>query len=90
MQREALYRAIHNLQHQLPGWLGVVSGANVTPEIGMDKGYTGGFIIDFIDETARNAYLENGQHQQIGTEIVNSAIGGVEGIMVFDFLINEK
>ncbi|MDH5353208.1 MAG: Dabb family protein [Gammaproteobacteria bacterium] len=85
-QRESLYQAIYNLRHHLPGWQNFSFGSNVTPETGMDKGFNGGFIIDFADEAARNSYLADKQHQEIGAQIVKSTVGGVDGIMVFDFL----
>ena len=49
-QREAIYQSVKNLKQYVTGWQGFVAGANVTPEVGMDKGYNGGFIIDFVDE----------------------------------------
>lgn len=83
-QRAELYQGLKNLEPQLPGWLGFLAGANVTPEQGMDKGYNGGFIIDFADEAARDAYLQNADHQQLGQRLVAAAVNGLEGIMVFD------
>ncbi len=85
-QRVALYQALQSLESQLSGWLGFLAGANVTPELGMDKGYNGGFIIDFADEAARDAYLQNPDHQQLGQRLVAAAVDGVAGIMVFDLL----
>ncbi len=83
-QRQLLYRAVHDLKHHLRGWLGFVAGANITPEAGMDKGYNGGFIIDFENESALDAYLVDEQHQHVGGEIVACAEGGVDGVLVFD------
>ncbi len=83
-QRQSIYRAVHDLQHHLCGWQGFVAGANITPEAGMDKGYNGGFIIDFENESARDAYLMDEQHQHVGGEIVACAEGGIGGVLVFD------
>lgn len=85
-QRAALYQALQSLESQLSGWLGFLAGVNVTPELGMDKGYNGGFIIDFADEAARDVYLQNPDHQQLGQRLVAAAVDGVAGIMVFDLL----
>ena len=71
----------------MTGWLGFVAGANATPEVGMDKGYNGGFIIDFADEAARDAYLIHPEHQKAGAGIVGAAVNGVAGIMVFDLVV---
>ncbi|MCP3686968.1 MAG: Dabb family protein [Gammaproteobacteria bacterium] len=83
-QRQLLYQAVRDLKHHLHGWLGFIAGANITPEAGMDKGYNGGFIIDFENESARDAYLVDEQHQHVGSEIVTCAEGGVDGVLVFD------
>ncbi len=86
-QRRLLYQAVHNLKHHLRGWLGFVAGANVTPEAGMDKGYNGGFILDLENESARDAYLIDEQHQHVGGEIVACAEGGIDGLLVFDIRV---
>ncbi|MGB1008455.1 MAG: Dabb family protein [Thiolinea sp.] len=83
-QRNTLYQSIHELRHHLPGWLNFVAGANVTIEAGMDKGFNGGFIIDLADTTARDTYLNDEQHQQVGSQLVAAAEGGIDGILVFD------
>ncbi len=83
-ERQALYQALAGLQAHLNGWLGFAAGANDTPEQGMDKGYDGGFIIDFADEAALNAYQQHPLHQQLSQQLVAAAQQGVQGIMVFD------
>lgn len=85
-QRTELYQGLQSLESQLSGWLRFVAGTNITPEIGMDKGYNGGFMIDFVDEAARDTYLQNPDHQQLGQRLVAAAVDGVAGIMVFDWL----
>lgn len=50
----------------------------------MDKGYSAGFILDFLDADARDAYLADPEHQRIGDEIVASAVGGTDGVLVYD------
>ena len=86
-QREAIYQSVENLKQYVTGWQGFVAGANVTPEVGMDKGYNGGFIIDFVDEAARDAYLIHPEHQKAGAGIVEAAVNGIGGIMVFDLSV---
>lgn len=84
-ERQRLYAQIQALQNHLIGWQGFMAGANISPEAGMDKGYNGGFIIDFLDEKSHLAYLADAQHQKVGAQLVAAAQGGIEGIMVFDF-----
>ena len=86
-KRETIYQSVKNLQQYVTGWQGFVAGPNVTPEVGMDKGYNGGFIIDFVDEAARDAYLIHPEHQKAGAGIVEAAVNGVGGIMVFDLSV---
>ena len=86
-EREAIYQSVENLKQYVTGWQGFVAGANVTPEVGIDKGYNGGFIIDFVNEAARDAYLTHPEHQKAGAGIVEAAVNGVSGIMVFDLSV---
>ena len=86
-QREAIYQSVANLEQFVTGWQGFVAGANVTPEVGMDKGYNGGFVIDFADEATRDAYLIHPEHQKAGAGIVAAAVNGIDGIMVFDLAV---
>lgn len=82
--RDGLFEEIAALTDRLPGLLAVHRGPNVSPETGMDKGFSDGFIADFADATARDAYLVDAEHQRIAAELVAAAAGGVDGILVFD------
>lgn len=82
--RQDIYKDLETLCGKLSGVLSFHARANVSPEIGMDKGYSEGFIIDFAGASARDIYLEDAQHKAIGGRIVASAIAGVEGVFVFD------
>jgi hypothetical protein len=53
----------------------------------MDKGFAEGFIVDFTDAVARDAYLEDEEHRKTGAKIVAAAEGGVAGILVYDIEI---
>ena len=79
-----IYRDLETLCAKLPGALTIKSGRNVSPEEGMDKGFSEGFILDFADAAARDAYLVHPEHQEIAGRIVSSAVGGAEGVFVFD------
>lgn len=78
--------AIAALKPRIPGFLAAHIGRNVSPE-GMDKGYADGFIVDFADTAARDAYLVDPEHQRAGSRLVAAAVGGVEGILVYDLEI---
>jgi hypothetical protein len=83
-ERQAHYDDLARLCAKLPGALSFQSGVNVSPETGMDKNYSEGFILDFTDAAARDAYLIDPEHQAIGGRIVSSAVGGPDGVFVFD------
>lgn len=83
-RRTELLDEIAALRHRLPGLVAVHRGPNVSPEHGMDQGYADGFIADFVDAAARDAYLVDAEHQRIAGELVAAAAGGVDGIVVFD------
>jgi hypothetical protein len=68
----------------VPGYLSVNIGPNVSPE-GLGRGYTDGFVIDFTDAAARDAYLVHPAHEKAGGRIVAAAEGGVDGVFVYDF-----
>lgn len=82
--RQSIYGALSALCARLPGALTIKSGLNVSPETGMDKGFSEGFILDFADAAARDAYLVDPEHQAIGGRIVSAAVDGAEGVLVFD------
>lgn len=77
------------LQGRLPGLLAVHAGTNVSPETGMDKGFSEGFIVDFADAAARDLYLEDPEHRQTGAKIVTHAEGGLAGILVYDIEVRD-
>lgn len=84
-----LFNEIAALKSQLPGFIAVHAGANVSPETGMDKGYSDGFIVDFDGPAARDAYLADPEHQKTGAKIVAAAEGGIEGILVYDIEVKD-
>lgn len=86
--RDDLLRQIRGLRGRLPGLIAAYVGSNVSPEIGMDKGYSDGFIVDFADAAARDAYLDDADHRVIGAKLVEAAAGGAEGILVFDLHVD--
>ena len=81
--KQEIYEGLAGLQAQHAGFLGIEYGGNVSPE-GMDQGYSEGFIINFADAAARDAYLVDEEHQRIGANLVAAAEGGKAGILVFD------
>jgi hypothetical protein len=83
-ERASILADIADLKRLVPGYLSVNIGPNVSPE-GLGRGYTDGFVIDFTDAAARDAYLVHPAHEKAGGRIVAAAEGGVDGVFVYDF-----
>jgi hypothetical protein len=81
---DEIFAALKALQNQMPGILAVSAGRDQSPE-GLQHGNTHGFMVDFVDAAARDAYLPHPAHQKVGAMIVGATEGGVEGITVLDW-----
>lgn len=88
-ERRAIFEQIAGLKGLIPGLWAVHVGANASPEIGMDKGFSEGFMADFRDARARDAYLAHVEHQAIGRKLLAAAQGGIEGVLVYDIEVVE-
>lgn len=83
-EKDRIWDDIRALKAVVPGFLAAYVGNNVSPETGMDKGFSEGFVIDFEGSAARDAYLVHPDHEKAGGRIVAAAEGGVAGILVYD------
>jgi quinol monooxygenase YgiN len=68
------------LPKKIDGIVGFEHGTNVSPE-GKSDGLTHVFVVSFIDEKARDAYLTHPAHQ----EYVNIVKDRREKVVVFDY-----
>ena len=75
------------LGSSLPDSLAVQIGDHVQRR---DKGPSEGFVVDFDGPAARDAYLADPQHQKTGARIVDNAVGGLDGILVYDIEIADQ
>ena len=85
-ERQAIYADLSALKDVLDGYLAISFGQNVSPE-GRDQGFGDGFIIDFVDESARDAYLVHPAHKAAGGRLVSALDGGRDGLIVFDIVV---
>lgn len=85
-ERSAIYADLAALKDVVPGFLATSYGPNVSPE-GLHQGFADGFIIDFIDDAARDAYLVHPDHKAAGTRLVAALDGGRDGLVVFDIVV---
>jgi len=82
-ERAAIYADLEALVGRIDGLERASFGANVSPE-GLGQGFADGFMMDFADATARDAYLVDPDHKAAGARLAAAAEGGVAGILVFD------
>lgn len=78
-----LFADLHAIKAKLPGVLAITAGRSESPEH-MERGYMHGFVADFADWAASSAYQDHPDHKRIGAALVAAAIGGIDGILVFD------
>lgn len=86
--RDDLFRALDGLRGHLTGVLGFHAGPNVSVETDLIRGNHDGFWFDFEDEAARDRYLADERHRQVGARIVAHTIGGIDGVTVFDIALD--
>lgn len=83
VQRRALLSEIEALVGHLPGLREVRVGRNARFE-DLDHGFDEGFIAVFDGPEALQAYQESPAHRETGKRILAAALGGTQGLMVFD------
>jgi hypothetical protein len=59
------------------------AGRSQSPEQ-IERGYMHGFTIDFASWDALATYAADPEHKAFGGQLVANAIGGIDGILVFD------
>ena len=61
-------------------------GRSESPEQ-IERGYMHGFTIDFASWEALAAYAADPDHKLFGGELVAHALGGIDGLLVFDLAV---
>jgi len=79
----ALWADLHRIADKVPGLGPIHSGRSESPEQ-IERGYLHGFTIDFDDWGALQAYQDHPDHKALGAALVAHAVGGLDGILVFD------
>ena len=62
-------------------------GRSESPEQ-IERGYMHAFVIDFDSWADLETYAENPEHRRLGSQIVENAVGGNDGVLVIDFDVN--
>jgi hypothetical protein len=82
-QIAALFAELHQLKGKIAGVLSITSGKSESPEQ-IERGYIHGFVVDFADWGALQAYQDHPDHKRLGAGLLAAAQGGIDGILVFD------
>lgn len=78
-----IFSDLHRIEGNLPGLIAVASGRSESPEQ-MERGYMHGFTIDLADWDTLAAYQAHPDHKRLSARLVENAVGGRDGILVFD------
>ena len=76
--------SIGALKEVIPGIASYSWGPYSSPE-GMNKGFTHGFVMTFVDEAARDAYLPHPEHEKVKAVVFEALDGGLDGVIAFDY-----
>jgi hypothetical protein len=80
-----VYEELDQISSRLPGRLDYTWGPYQSDE-GRNRGYTHALVVDFIDETSRNAFLDDPVRLAFSKrEVLPRMVDGVQSIVSFDF-----
>ena len=82
-----LFAELHAINGKITGLLAITAGKSESPEQ-MERGYMHGFVVDFSDWAALQAYQDHPEHQVLGAKLTAAAVGGKEGILCFDLPVS--
>lgn len=86
---ELILAGIHAIEGKVSGLLDVTVGRSESPEK-IERGYRHGFVVDFTDWAALAAYQAHPEHKRFGASLVENAVGGIDGILVFDLPVDRR
>ncbi len=78
-----IFADLHALDGKIDGLLSITSGKSESPEK-LERGYMHGFVADFESWEALERYAVHPDHQKLGARLVANAVGGLDGLVVFD------
>ena len=83
-----IFDQLHAIEGQIDGMISITSGRSESPEK-IERGYMHGFVVDFQDWAALEAYQVHPAHKKLGARLVANAVGGLDGILVFDLPVTD-
>jgi hypothetical protein len=84
----AIFSDLERVRALVPGIRAITAGRSESPEK-IERGYLHGFVVDFDDWAALQAYQDHPEHKGLGAALVAHAAGGLDGILVFDLPVAE-
>ncbi|MBD0864994.1 MAG: Dabb family protein [Rhodobacteraceae bacterium] len=78
-----IYAGLAAVTDRLEGARGFTGGRSESPEQ-IERGYMHGFVVDFDDWDVLQRYADDPEHQALGAQVVEHAVGGTDGIVVLD------
>ena len=85
----SIFADLHAIQKVLPGVVSITSGRSQSPEQ-IERGFLHGFVADFSNWDALQAYQDHPDHKRVGAALVAGAVGGIDGILVFDLPVDDS
>jgi hypothetical protein len=80
---EECFKKLGQLVGKIPGLISFTSGKYNSSE-GLNKNFSYGFEMVFVDERARDNYLINPLHQEVASDVIKS-MKFPDGVVIFDF-----
>jgi hypothetical protein len=78
-----LFAELHEIRGKVAGIRSITAGKSQSPEK-LERGYMHGFVVEFSTWDALQSYQDHPDHKVFGAKLVQSADGGLDGILVFD------
>ena len=78
-----IYAGLSKLTEKLPGAHNFTGGRSKSPEQ-IERGFMHGFVIDFDSWADLETYAKHPEHRALGSQLVDHAVGGRDGILVVD------
>ena len=79
----SIYEGLSAVTDKMAGARNFAGGRSESPEQ-IERGYMHGFVVDFDDWAALKTYSDNEEHKALGAQLVENAVGGIDGILVLD------
>ena len=82
-----VYRELDEISAKLTGRLSYTWGTNISKE-GRAQGYTHCLVTDFVDEAARDLFINDEARRALSiNKVVPNMVDGLNSVVSFDFIV---